>query len=282
MIARASFVAAATCIWILSGSILAYGQVLPTDGRTRTVMITYALAAGETADPKAMAKAIESRLKRFSFDHGAVRTSQNGQFEIELHVKSDNELEAIKKVIALTESLELRILAHKELHSALIKQALDSSETGNVERKFFWAEFDPKKIVVSETMVTRVGQAKRNEVLVLDDELDIDGSYIQDVVIGRNSEGRQCLLGGMTGEGSFLMAALTRANRAEPRQHLAVVFNRKVICTSSISERITRHFEITGKFSEEDLRELATAFKRGGFPARLDPKPVSERRVGEQ
>ena len=248
---------------------------------TETVLLTYALADGESPNAEAMVKAIETRLNRFKFGVVAVRALPKGQFEIELQVKNDNELDALKKLIGKTQAMEIRILASKELHKAEIEDALNLRESREKSGKYFWAEFDPKKLIVDETVVTRVNQAGRNELLVIDDELDMDGSYIQSVMIGRDSKNRPSIQGQTTGEGAFLMAQLTSSRTTKQKRRLAVIFNHKVLSAPPITEMIAKNFEITGDFTEQELVEMVDAFKSGGFPARLDPKPVSERRIGK-
>ena len=81
----------------------------------------------------------------------------------------------------------------------------------------------------------------------------------------------------LSGEGSDRFAAATTAAVAqpEPRNQVAIVVDREVISSPSVNEPITGGSGvITGGFTEQDARELATQLNSGSLPVELTRQSV--------
>ena len=66
------------------------------------------------------------------------------------------------------------------------------------------------------------------------------------------------------------------------KKMLASVLDRKVIQVATIQSAIGSNGQISGDFSEEDLRYIVSTFNAGSLPAQLEDEPISEHTVGPQ
>ena len=60
------------------------------------------------------------------------------------------------------------------------------------------------------------------------------------------------------------------------------MLDRRVISIATIQSAIGSNGEISGDFSEEDLRYMVSTFNAGSLPAQLEDEPISEHTVGPQ
>lgn len=254
----------------------------PTPWRSGGYLLTYRLATGESADDASMVRAIQSRLDLAGFKGAVVRSAPDEQFEIELPGADAEALSQVKKLLGSTGSLEFRILAHKQLHPEVVTRALEPSEGEPTRNESFWRKYDPQNVVPGDSTVTRVDANQDNQVLVLNDTWNLNGSHLKSATAGVDSSLQPCLLGQWKGEGPFLMAQMTTAHPPGSEVRLAIIYDDVVIAAPVIQEKITEQFQITGNFTQQEIDIMVATLKSGRLPARLDATPVSERRVEPQ
>jgi preprotein translocase subunit SecD len=242
--------------------------------------LTYAVATSESVDAELMVNAIQERLDRSYVEGANVRATANGQFEVELPSSSKDELMLVRDLLRTPGTFELRILAHKQLHQEAIARALAVMETAPSPSATFWREFNPVELVIDDSMVTRVLPNERHEVLVMDVDLDLNGTYLKSALPGDPSK-RPTLLASWNEEGALLMAQLTSLHPFESNFHMAIIYDGKVIYAPIVRESVSRNFEITGDFSKEEVKSMMRVLKSGPLPARLKPVASEARKASE-
>jgi SecD/SecF fusion protein len=114
----------------------------------------------------------------------------------------------------------------------------------------------------------------------------ITGDYLLHASMGRTSRG-----GGpsidfvFNHEGGKRFWHLTTRNKPEgPRvdgfnRQLAILFDNQIISAPSLNEPIRANGQITGSFTEKEVRDMVRLLRAGTLPARLQAEPVSEKMV---
>lgn len=78
-------------------------------------------------------------------------------------------------------------------------------------------------------------------------------------------------------KGGRLFSKLSGNNIGRP---LCILLDDIAISAPSINSKISRHGQITGKFSQEDISDMINKLNAGSLPARLIEQPVSEKTIG--
>lgn len=241
-----------------------------------TYKLRYQLKAGEVVEPEVMADAILARLNRADIDQCSVRALDDAQFEIEISDANKQIQERAKEWMNSTGAFEIRILAHRRLHPNEVERALDPSANPLSGDEVLWREFDPEVVAPDPSMVTRSSTNQKREALVLNDDWDLNGTYMESAVPGRDSSLRPSILGEWNDEGALLMSQLTTAHPPDSGFRVAIIFDGIIVSAPAVRDRVSRHFEITGNFTDEEVGEMVSMLRRGCLPARLDPSPVFE------
>jgi preprotein translocase subunit SecD len=254
------------------------GKTLDKDGG---VILVYQLAEKGAMPPATVATAIRQRLSHLA-GRGQleVKALDDGKFEVTLIGVSDEELKSAKEMLRANGALEFRIVALRGEDDELIAAAEEGMPVKDKTRPHArWVSYDPERCTPPEKAVTKEEDGKK-WMLVIDDELDVTAQTL-DYVSPRMDENGWQLEGSFNPEGAALMQQLTKRNlpQSDKRRQLAVVFDGEAISAPSIQGEIKGKFQITGKFTEDEVRLMAAVLKAGKFPAKLKPEPVSEKKV---
>ena len=244
------------------------------------VVLVYQLAEESQMPPATVVAAIRQRLPASWHGQFDVQEIGDEKFEVTLIGVSDEELELAKDLLRVSGELEFRIVALQGDDDELIAAAEEGKPIEDKSKPHArWVSYDPERCTPPEKAVTKEEDGT-HWMLVIDDELDVTAETLQTVSPRLETTGWQ-LNGSFKPQGAALMQQLTRRNMPRGGKHrqLAIVFDGEAMSAPSITGEIQGQFQITGKFSEEDVRFMAAVLKTGRFPAKLKPEPVSEVRV---
>lgn len=245
----------------------------PTLNRSGGYVLTYKLAPGEKVDEDIMAAAMQSRLRSLHFNHAVVRAEADGTFTVELPGADLADAEEAQRALAATGHLEMRILARKGVDDAVIDQATAANATGDEPNATFkWVRLDPKRVPPDPQMALRDAAGGAQEALVLIGEDDVRGEDLASVTEGRDESLRPMIQGSLQEPGAFKMGALTSNNID---RHLGIILDDDLLSAPQIRSKISRDLQITGQFTEDEVKLIVAVLKAGSLPARLDRGPVS-------
>lgn len=276
------------------------GVLVQGCGRTppdvRTVggyVLVYGFEAPDDATAELLVPALRQRLERSGFADASVRLLQEeGQVEISLPGAEGKDVDLAKRVIPATGLLEFRVLAKPGTDDERIAAALDAGEAEGEQADVpgdksqgpttRWAAYDPQDVVLSSDSVTRETQAGQPEVLVLLDKWDLTGAHLQSVSPGADPAGNPCLYGTLTSLGTQRMQALSGENLPQDSgevRRLGILLDNQLLTAPTIQSRIGSRFQITGNFSDWDVRLLMAVLSSGQLPVKLRPEPLMESRL---
>jgi preprotein translocase subunit SecD len=119
----------------------------------------------------------------------------------------------------------------------------------------------------------KIGEKDKYEYFVLvrdfEDGMDNPGKYVDKASVGRN----QAVYFDLTDHGGELMRDLTGRNIGRP---MAIVLDGSILSAAKINDKIEKHGQITGHFTEDQRVRLVTILCGGSLPAKLKPRPVRE------
>src|SRR5690606_35581499 len=103
----------------------------------------------------------------------------------------------------------------------------------------------------------------------------VDGRYINAVAMTLDEYGKPAVAFQMTGEGAEQLGDLTGQN---VKEQMAIVLDNVVVSAPTIQSRISTNGQITGNFSQEEIKGLITVLRGGSLPTK--PRLLSESVVG--
>jgi SecD/SecF fusion protein len=144
------------------------------------------------------------------------------------------------KLIGRTAQLEFRLVNDDE-------NKLKAALTGNIPVGYeLKQDEDGKNLLVEKTAV-------------------MTGDSLSDAMLSRDSYGRASVKLDFTAQGGTLFSNITGAN---VNRRLAVILDGEIYSAPNIRERISGgNAEITGNFSVEEAKDLATVLRTGALPA---------------
>lgn len=251
------------------------GKTLEKDGG---VILVYELAEESKTPPATVVAAIRQRLRHLG-GRGQLEVKEldGGKFEVTLIGVTDEELKSAKKMLRVNGELEFRIVALRGDDDEWIAAAeADKPVEDKTKPHARWVSYDPDQCPPPEKAVTKEEDGE-HWLLVIDDDLDLSAEMLDDVAPYLAETGWQ-LSGSFKPQGAALVQQLTRRNLPQGDKHrqLAIVFDGEAMSAPNIVSEIHDHFQITGKFTEADVRFMAAVLKTGKFPAQLKPQPLSE------
>jgi preprotein translocase subunit SecD len=246
------------------------------------VILVYQLAEKDKAPPKDVARAIRQRLSHLD-GRGQLEVKEldDGKFEVTLIGVSDEELETAKKALKVNGELEFRIVALRDDDDELIAAAEENKPVEDKTKPHArWVSYDPERCTPPEKAVTKEEDGNR-WLLIIDDELDVTAEQLNDVSPAIEPATGWSLNGTFRREGAAMMSQLTKRNlpRGDKHKQLAIIFDGEAISAPTIMAEVHDSFQITGRFTEDEVKLMTAVLKTGKFPARLKPEPVSEKKV---
>lgn len=267
--------------------------------------VTYALRAAPLDDPASSVAArqemavaaLQRRLDAIDLPGAKAAKSGTDQIQLTLPGISPATLAQVQKLLAAPGKLEFRILAQKGTHHAIIEAAIDAlnapgnpppddppqSEQASAGEAAAsrWVVFDPSGLELSPDNVQRT-VGGRAEVLIVLDDINVEGSLLESVNSTVDSVGQPAVAGRFGPEGTRRMSTLTTENapRGNVYQRLGVVLDDRLLVAPNIQEPIVAGaFRLTGKFTKQEIEFLVAVLRAGQLPVELEPQPAKIEQV---
>lgn len=226
--------------------------------------------------------AVQQRLRntglpcRVSLDDGQ-------EIRIEVFAGDHATLDRVDQIVRVPGTFELRVAANKDDHAELIKRAgeTDEAEVCDEQGKVlgWWVPIDQEScdaVRAIPDLITREFDrdcASGDELLVVNDPYQVDGSLLQSASSDVDQNGRPCIGFQLTDKGGQMMSRLTTENLPDPSsgrtRNLAIIFNGRVFSTPMIMTTIRDGGQITGDFAIEEVEELTAILNSRAMPLPL-------------
>lgn len=114
-----------------------------------------------------------------------------------------------------------------------------------------------------------------NEVLAINDAWGVNNEYMLSATPGTDHTGRPCVSFVFNDEGGRLFGELTtefkpqRIGTTEHTYRIAIILDGMVRSAPIIQSPIYTHGEITGSFTDEEVKDICRMLNGGSLPARL-------------
>ncbi|MEX2121877.1 MAG: protein translocase subunit SecD [Pirellulales bacterium] len=229
----------------------------------------------------------------------AVRPYGEREIQISIPEADENELQRIEYILSTTGQLEFRILATRDDDEDIVSLATgeqfdnvtevtDEAEDGTQEVVAKWvpvAKEEAARYAASDYYATRLNKRGELEVLVLMDPFNVTGEYLTKASPGVDRNNRPAVNFSFDSAGARRFGNLTGRNLPDPAQPnktraLGIVLDRYLRSAPAIRERINRDGEITGEFTEQEVKDLAAVLTAGALPATLVKEPTSRLLTG--
>ena len=282
----------------LSGGVTLVYEV---EGTVRQAGVARAPSGADTPEINMdqLIAALNKRVNPAGVKEVTIRRFGPQQIEIIVPEVDEDEVNRLERVISSVGTLEFRILANSRDHRRLIEraQALASDELelyddqGNLLA--WWvpvAKGQEQNVGVFGEVAVRQGQYRGEpwlQVLVVKDPQDVTGADLLRVRESVDEGGRPCVSFVLrVGSAQQRFATLTSENRPDPNtgfeRRLGIILDGYLYSAPTIRSTISAQGQITGNFTQEEVRSLLQVLEAGSLPAMLSPQPISRLITGPQ
>ncbi|MGQ9912723.1 MAG: protein translocase subunit SecD [Thermogutta sp.] len=282
----------------LSGGVTLVYEV---EGTVRQAGVARAPSGAETPEINMdqLIAALNKRVNPAGVKEVTIRRFGPRQIEIIVPEVDEDEVNRLERVISSVGTLEFRILANSRDHRRLIEraQALASDELelyddqGNLLA--WWvpvAKGQEQNVGAFGEVAVRQGQYRGEpwlQVLVVKDPQDVTGADLLRVRESVDEGGRPCVAFVLrVGSAQQRFATLTSENRPDPNtgfeRRLGIILDGYLYSAPTIRSTISAQGQITGNFTQEEVRSLLQVLEAGSLPAMLSPQPISRLITGPQ
>ncbi|MDO4550546.1 MAG: protein translocase subunit SecD, partial [Planctomycetia bacterium] len=251
-----------------------------------------------------LCSALKRRIDPTGVEEISVRPMGDRQVEITVPEVDEEGVASLKRKIRSVGSLEFRITANRSFpeHRRVIEEAMKSTEnrvrvedsTGGGETLGWWISVargegdkakEREKDFLRPEYVTRQGKENGQDVLqvlVVNDTYDVQGKYLTDARAGLDGIS-PCVHFSFNSIGATLFGNLTGANLPTPngqQKQLGIILDGHIYSAPNIQSQIFGNGVITGRFTQQEVNDLAAVLKSGRLPAVLGSLPASEMTTG--
>ncbi len=256
-------------------------------------------------DMDRLVTAIKRRIDPANVKEVTVRPLGSRQVEIIIPMVESEEVDRLRRVLASIGTLEFRILATRLdanyeygdlINRALTlpdsKRALTEKDPEGKERVLaFWVpvksgkekQFEGNPNFGKRWVTTRRGQ-KHLEVLVVKDTQDVTGDYLTRAKPGVDKDLRPAVTFAFNTAGAERFGALTGAHVPDRvgkyEYHLGIILDGELQSAPTIRDPIFGSGEITGDFTDQEVKEYVDVLNAGALPTALSSEPVSQQYIG--
>jgi SecD/SecF fusion protein len=248
------------------------------------------LKPGQTPDMDKVIAAITKRINPGGVKE--ISTRRYGADGVEIIIPDVDEAAAnrVAQLVSQVGTLEFRILANTTDNKTLIERAknepiqnviLDSE--GN--REAWWvpisegqeATFRSPDIAVR---TRTVGNKKVNEVLVLQDNYNVTGDFLDHAGPGQDEQGRIAVEFVFNSQGGKLFSYLTGENKPDEvtgfQRRLGIILDGKLFSAPGLRSQIFDRGIISGEFTKDQVTQQVDVLNAGALPATLNKEPISK------
>ncbi len=254
-------------------------------------------AAEEGKDiPKAVDQMVSTVGKRINpSGTEEVTIRKVGQDRIEIIIPGADQGVVAEKKAAMTRlgSLNFGIVANQEDHRGPIAAArrLPDDQDNYLEDKQIaaaWRELAEKGDVPSSAVTRLVTRKNRKgedktvtQVLIMQDpeEDAVTGGFLRRASTGISETGSACVNFSFDSEGAMRFFRLTDRNKPTAdgrKRQLAIILDGQVHSSPNLNSAIRDSGQITGNFSNEELKKLVDVLNAGALQLPINPTPISE------
>jgi SecD/SecF fusion protein len=219
-----------------------------------------------------------------------IRKFGDRQVEIIIPEANPAEIDLIKDKISTAGLLEFRIVANDRDHQSVIEAAQRNRlareviQDGRVVAK--WVKLDKAEMRSVGRMPTRENQDGEIEALVVMDDYNVTGGHLANASRGYDEFGQPAVNFSFDSRGSILFGALTGENVPDPatgfKRELAIVLDGRLMSAPELRSAISSNGQITGNFTDEQVKFLVEILNAGRLPAALDKVPISQTNISPQ
>jgi SecD/SecF fusion protein len=272
-----------SAVWMLSGVL---------NRPAATVLIYEIDAESGPVTPQTtdrLIRALQRRLGR----RGRVSDAGGGRIEVGLFTDDPQQVDRFERMLARAGTIEFRILANEQDHAALIERAKEAEHSvvrDSAGRELArWTPVDPSWAANYEypeiaRRSRQVGDKGIIEVLVVIDEFNVTGGYLQRVSPSWDHRGAPCVNFRLDTAGGHLFRGLTAANLPDAAsgftRKLGIILDGALYSAPAIQSTISRDGQITGEFTQQEVDDLCNVLNAGSLPAPI--RFVGSRPGGDQ
>ncbi len=250
----------------------------------------------ESVDMPGLIHGLSQRINPGGVQEIVVRRYGDKQVEVIIPDVTSQEIERVKKLITTGGFLKFMIVANARDHGDIWRLADEPSQVGQYEVRDEtgktvgqWVKLaiktpakDGKEVVYREDPAqgkSRVVRGRKEILMVVDDNLALQGSHLQNVRKGFDGL-KPAVFFDMTTTGAQIMGTLTQDNLPDQTSGhfslLGIVMDNELISAPQIKSRITSSGYIQGDFTDEEVELLASVLRAGRLPAVLNEEPISQ------
>jgi SecD/SecF fusion protein len=263
------------------------------------VIMVYEIEGQEALDGEKMDKlisAITMRINPGGQKEIVIRRAGANQVEIIIPNVDEAEAARYERMISQAGRLEFRMLADRRHHADLIERALQEDLNEFRDAKGQWtARWVPVKLDEENSFMGQgyEGIARRErddpgrsrmQVLVVRDNYNVTGDFLTNASRGIDQHGQPAVNFAFDSEGASRFSGLTSSNLPEQggtfTHKLGIILDGLLYSAPSIKSTISDRGEITGSFTEQEVKDLVAVLNAGALPATLNPVPLSKLVIG--
>ena len=245
----------------------------------------------QAVDMNELIGAIRRRINPGGQKEITIRKCGVEQIEVIVPEVEEAEVQRIKRLITTTGNLQFRILASRRKYNDLIENALANPQKDKIldsagKLKAWWTPIKvgrehlfAKDDQIAVRQATKKGR-EVTEVLVVNENKDITGAYLDDARPGTDQTGNPCVNFVFNETGGQKFGELTGDNLPDPQTgyqyRLGIILDDEMYSAPGLRSRIYRRGEISGGFTKDAVNELVNVLRAGSLPAALAKEPISE------
>ena len=246
----------------------------------------------QTVDMDKLIAAVARRVNPGGQKEVTIRKYGVEQVEVIVPEVDDAEVQRIERIISTTGSLEFRILANTRDNKDIIQlaQADPSKREVRDSKQNLLAWWVPVKEGQEHSFGSDAIARKRKvagreitEILVVKDTYDVTGGYLTRAAVGEE-KGQPCVNFAFNSAGSGLFGQLTGDHLPDESTnfyyHLGIILDNELYSAPIIKSRIYDRGEISGNFTQKEVKELVDVLNAGSLPAALTKEPISKLYTG--
>ena len=234
-----------------------------------------------------MVAAISRRINPSGVKEVTVRQYGSAQLEIIVPEIEPREVDVIKRLISSSGALQFRIVANPNDHKHIINAARQSlarevlNDKGEVIGR--WVKMG-REIGIPSAAI-RDTESGGKEILMVIDEYNVGGQQLTSAAAGFDNAERAVHFT-LSTEGGHFFYQLTSENLPDKStnfyRHLGIILDGELLSAPVIQGAISTNGQISGSFSEDEVKSLVGILNAGSLPAALQKEPISEQRISSQ
>ncbi|MDZ4658512.1 MAG: protein translocase subunit SecD [Bythopirellula sp.] len=278
----------------LSGGITLIYELQNTSAAAKADDTSQGTSGGQSVSEKSqlvrqLISALGERIDPSGTKEVSIREYGPDQIEIIIPKASQEELDFIERRIYTAGALEFRITAAPgfsenteiiELAKALppsINEVMMGGRKVAEWMPYKMEEFGPAD-QPDERVVKRMAGKEPQALILMNDGLDVTGSYLSQSSSGFDETGQPQVNFVFNDLGAFRFGQLTSEHLPNPsgqKYSLGIILDKKLLTAPSINSKITSQGRITGNNSKEEVDFIVGILNAGSLPASLDKDPIS-------